>query len=366
MIPVMIHYLRTFWIHQWRKWFCCIKVSKITQCQLIHLVTPKDSKEKAANSIKEPCSFLRFVTSAAVCFPVAPRFLPNLPLAHGAATLFPADWSKGPRSQRVHLELGWFEWTFLVGMHNESNQFNLSIQSRTNPCLSTNIYESTCWLSTNHSFVCSLLQAEKASGVFGKAQCLSKHELTGGTLLGFVEMKCQYIIYHYPDKTILYVYIYIACMISTAQRPINRIIPTYIRLLCKWFMYIKIIKHVLYIGMCIHHDYPSFWIRACMLMNCNAWGLQSCERSIWPIRIVWVTACKLLAASSWAEPFLGFQISSQVYFEYSLNWFLCTAQHDCGPGRVYVSRPCLSVRQVTSTKSRGSHTCAGKISRTQN
>jgi hypothetical protein len=54
--------------------------------------------------------------------------------------------------------------------------------------------------------VCSLLQAEKASGVFGKAQCLSKHELTGGTLLGFVEMKCQYIIYHYPDKTILYIY----------------------------------------------------------------------------------------------------------------------------------------------------------------
>ena len=131
MIPVMIHYLRTFWIHQWRKWFCCIKVSKITQCQLIHLVTPKDSKEKAANSIKEPCSFLRFVTSAAVCFPVAPRLLPNLPLAHGAATLFPADWSKGPRSQRVHLELGWFEWTFLVAC--TMNRINSTFRSRVVP-----------------------------------------------------------------------------------------------------------------------------------------------------------------------------------------------------------------------------------------
>ena len=68
----------------------CIKVSKITQW---------------SQCIPVPaCRFFRFVSILDIFqrFPdVAPwpqRLLPNLPLAHGAATLLPAHWSKGGRS----------------------------------------------------------------------------------------------------------------------------------------------------------------------------------------------------------------------------------------------------------------------------
>ena len=50
-------------------------------------------------------------------------------------------------------------------------------QSLANPCLSVRIYILISYFPTDHSFACSLLQAEKASGVFGKAQCFSKQEV---------------------------------------------------------------------------------------------------------------------------------------------------------------------------------------------